>query len=408
VSGYVVTVLPGDETCVMTGTTSCLATGLSNRVKYHVNVQAVNMVGTGRAAKAKHLEPNTTQNCSYVGPYANLQGCSFFNEDLSGDNLSYANMTGDDLSETTVDGVDFDHTELSGADIGYLYQNGTISGTPASLPSGGAFVGGYILGPGIYLTGVSSSAFANFNFTGTGLSLAGAVVQGDNFSNDIFPSGTDFNGTNMVGDNLSGTSLVGADLSGVATGSLDYLSLSGADLENADLSGINLLQDNVEGVNLDNTNLSGASIDGLIQDGSITGAPASLPAGNLLIDGWFVGPYQYLQGVSGSPFADTDFSQTDLALNNAIVQSDDLNGDTFAPGTEFSSGSVAGSTFEGDSLIDADFSNSNATYTDFTNADLDGANFSGANTYGDTWSNTTCPDGVNSDSVGYTCANDLG
>ena len=104
------------------------------------------------------------------------------------------------------------------------------------------------------------------------------------------------------------------------------------------------------------------------------------PPSTLLIDGWFVGLYQYLQGVPGSPFANTDFSTTGLELNNAVVQSDDLDGGTFASGTEFSSGSVAGSTFVGDSLIDADFGNGNASHFDFTNADLDRASFSGANT----------------------------
>jgi uncharacterized protein YjbI with pentapeptide repeats len=408
VSSYTVTVLPGYETCVSTGVTSCLVTGLSNHKKYTVKVRAVNSVGAGKSHKVSHLAPNTVKNCAYVGPYANLQGCSLFNQDLTGDNLSYANMTGADLTQATVDGVDFNDTQLSGVTIDYLLQNGTITGTPASLPSGGVLVNGYILGPGIYLTGVQSAALSGVDFTGTGLSLAHAVVQSDNFSGDTFPASTDFDGANMVGDDLTGASLVGADLSGIATSSLDYLSLSGADLENADLSGINLLQDNVEGTNLTNTDLSGASMNGLVQDGTVTGVPASLPSGTLLVGGWFVGPYQYLQGVPGTVLANTDFSSTGLELNNAIVQSDDLNGDTFAPGTDFSSSSLAGTTFEGDSLVGADFSNTHVSGADFTNADLTGASFTGDDTSGVIWSNTTCPDGTNSDNDGGSCAGDLG
>ena len=408
VTSYTVTVLPGHETCVSTGPTSCVASGLSNHKKYTVRVRAVNSVGAGRTHKVSRLAPNTTKNCAYVGPYANLQGCSLFNEDLSGDNLSYADLTGADLTQATVDGVDFNGAQLSGVTIDYMLQNGTITGLPASLPSGGVLVNGYILGPGIYLTGVSSAALSNFDFTGTGLSLAHAVVQSDNFSGDTFPSGTDFTGANMVGDDLSGASLVGADLSGIATSSLDYADLSGADLHNVDLRGINLLQDNVQGTNLSNTDLTGASMNGLIQNGTVTGEPAALPAGTVLVAGWFVGPYQYLQGVPGAVLADTDFSSTGVELNNSIVQSDDLNGDTFAPGTEFDSGSVAGTTFQGDSLVGADFSSSNVSGTDFTNADLTGASFTGDDTSGVIWSNTTCPDGTNSSTDGGTCAADLG
>jgi uncharacterized protein YjbI with pentapeptide repeats len=408
VSSYVVTVLPGYESCVSTGPTSCLASGLSNHKKYSVKVRAVNAVGTSRSLRVAHLAPNTTRNCAYVGPYANLQGCSLFNEDLTGDNLSFANMTGADLTQATVDGVDFNDTALSGVNLTYMLQNGTITGTPASLPAGGVLVNGYILGPGIYLTGVSGSALTGVDFTGTGLSLAHAVVQGDNFSGDTFPTGTDFDGANIVGDDLHDASLVGADLSGISTSALDYADLSGADLAGADLSGINLLQDNVEGTDLAGTDLSGASLPGLIQDGTVAGTPTGLATGTLLIDGWFVGPYQYLQSVPGTILAGTDFSATGLELNNSQVQSDDLNGDTFAPGTDFSSGSVAGSTFQGDSLVDADFSGSNASDADFTGADLDGANFTGANTSSDTWSNTTCPDGTNSDDDGGSCAADLG
>jgi uncharacterized protein YjbI with pentapeptide repeats len=38
-----------------------------------------------------------------------------------------------------------------------------------------------------------------------------------------------------------------------------------------------------------------------------------------------------------------------------------------------------------------------------TNADLTGANLAGANIQKITWSNTTCPDGTNSNADGGTC-----
>ena len=120
-----------------------------------------------------------------------------------------------------------------------------------SFPTGGAFGGGYILGPGHLPdrrvqhvhspTSISPgpvSAWPMPSFRAT----TSAVTRS--------PSTTDFDGANMVGDNLQwcrpGQCRSVRDRHSVWT----TLSLSGADLAGADLSGINLLQDNVEGTNL--------------------------------------------------------------------------------------------------------------------------------------------------------------
>jgi len=54
-------------------------------------------------------------------------------------------------------------------------------------------------------------------------------------------------------------------------------------------------------------------------------------------------------------------------------------------------------------LRDADLTNADLSHADLTGADLTGADLTGADLAEVTWSDTTCPDGDNSDDVGGTC-----
>jgi uncharacterized protein YjbI with pentapeptide repeats len=56
----------------------------------------------------------------------------------------------------------------------------------------------------------------------------------------------------------------------------------------------------------------------------------------------------------------------------------------------------------------ADLEGCDFAHADLTEADLDGADLSGATLKGVRWSDTTCPDGTNSNNDEDTCANDLG
>lgn len=96
---------------------------------------------------------------------------------------------------------------------------------------------------------------------------------------------------------------------------------------------------------------------------------------------------------------------------------------TNASGAKFNNAKMQGVDFTGAILSGADFTNTDLspftlqdppyptpsqtniyTYTNFTNADLTGAiGMASANVTGVIWSNTTCPDGSNSDSNGNTC-----
>lgn len=64
---------------------------------------------------------------------------------------------------------------------------------------------------------------------------------------------------------------------------------------------------------------------------------------------------------------------------------------------------LAHTSLVGADLSEASLSYSNAWGADFTDADLSEATLTGANLTGVIWSNTTCPDGSNSDSHGNTC-----
>jgi streptogramin lyase len=69
-------------------------------------------------------------------------------------------------------------------------------------------------------------------------------------------------------------------------------------------------------------------------------------------------------------------------------------------GSELQNAFLGGADLEGAKLHGADLSGA-----DLSRADLSGANLHGATLTGVTWSNTTCPDGSNSDDDGGTCSN---
>ena len=117
-------------------------------------------------------------------------------------------------------------------------------------------------------------------------------------------------------------------------------------------------------------------------------------------------------------FSSFDHSDlTGVMLTQGIL-SVNFNNDNLT-NADISNASAAGSSFDHTNLTNANFSNTdmsqvsmqNATIqntnfsnVNFTNAFLQGSTgFSSANVNGATWSNTTCPDGTNSDNNGHTC-----
>lgn len=95
----------------------------------------------------------------------------------------------------------------------------------------------------------------------------------------------------------------------------------------------------------------------------------------------------------------------------------DLTGTSFSSAylvnAGISNATLVNVNFSNAKLNSVDFTNSNLQNANFTNADLTDANFtnatnmSTANLTGVIWSNTTCPDGINSDNNGNTCEGHL-
>jgi len=102
----------------------------------------------------------------------------------------------------------------------------------------------------------------------------------------------------------------------------------------------------------------------------------------------------------------------ECAMPGADLANSDLTGADLAS-TDLTSADLTYANLTGANLTDANLTDANLTFANLTGANLTGANLTDANlTAADLdgliftnvfWSNTTCPDGTNSDSDGNTC-----
>ncbi len=102
---------------------------------------------------------------------------------------------------------------------------------------------------------------------------------------------------------------------------------------------------------------------------------------------------------TGSNLSNTDFSFSIVAatfINTNLTDADFGN-------TKLSNGSIGPSIFYNANLQNTNFQNADLTDIQLTNA----TNMNTANITGVTWSNTTCPDGTNSNNNGNTCVGHL-
>jgi uncharacterized protein YjbI with pentapeptide repeats len=232
-------------------------------------------------------------------------GADYANCNLTGVNFTGADLMGANFKKATLTGAALGSADLSGATLTHVVS-GSITGTPASVPSGWVLVDGYFVGPQ----------------------------------------------TNLTGAHLTGANLTGADL-------------DKANLTSANLSGANLTDATVKGSQLQGTVLAGATLTGIVSGGALTGTPASLPPGWVLVGA----PVRYLVGPTAN-----------------LTKAD----------------------FYGANLAGTDLADANLTSADLTFANLTGANLSSANLTAVIWSDTICPDGSNSNNDGDTCINNLG
>jgi hypothetical protein len=100
-----------------------------------------------------------------------------------------------------------------------------------------------------------------------------------------------------------------------------------------------------------------------------------------------------------SPFAQTNLQGANF--EGAILPYADLHG------ANLQGANLQGASLEGANLQGANLQGSNLEDSNLTGANLTGATMQGANLHEVTWSNTTCPDGTNSNNDGGTCVHNL-
>ena len=110
-----------------------------------------------------------TVNGYYIGPYADLSGADLTNADLTNADLTGANLSNTDLSSADLTGV----------------TSGNITGTP-TLPSGYQMISGYIVGPGVDLSGADLTGVDLTGVDLEGADLSGADLTGADLRNALF------------------------------------------------------------------------------------------------------------------------------------------------------------------------------------------------------------------------------
>jgi uncharacterized protein YjbI with pentapeptide repeats len=185
--------------------------------------------------------------------------------------------------------------------------------------------------------------------------------------------GMDLAGCDLGGASLANTNLYGADLVAANLGNVNPPDAS-------DLSGANLAGSNGVGANLIETKATNATSFEAANLTAAVAAFAQWPGANL--------GFVIANGIN---------------LNTADLTGANLGGGSFAyanlhsanlPGANLNGGSFAHSDLSGANLL-----NANLTFANLTDATTDSFTVVG----GVTWSNTTCPDGTNSNNDGNTC-----
>ena len=243
ITGYTVTASHGGQTCTTTDANACTVTGLTNG-RLYASSSSLKRRWRGQRTLVQ-VTPSNAQNCSYIGPYANLQGCDLSQQnltganltsaDLSDANLASANLTGDsqfgdadfqgatmtDAILTDVDAyfADFSDADCSGADLsGGTVDNSELSGANLSDAdlTGASIYSTTVTGTILSGADVRNGVLEGEDFTGDNLSkvkLTSALLFQDNLTNANL-TGARFTDARVDSDNLTGATLIRATLTG--------------------------------------------------------------------------------------------------------------------------------------------------------------------------------------------------
>lgn len=165
-----------------------------------------------------------------IGPGANLQGANLSGVDLTGADLTGANLIG--------------------------VRSGGLLGTPVALPSNYGLYGGYLIGPGVDLSGAKLDGLAIWGANLSNANLAGASINQTALNNTTSFEGVRSGG--LVGSiqNINGARLIDGYIVAARA------NLAGADLRGSNLSDLNLQEVNLTGADLTGANLSNSYLVG--------------------------------------------------------------------------------------------------------------------------------------------------
>ncbi|MEZ5244997.1 MAG: pentapeptide repeat-containing protein [Acidimicrobiales bacterium] len=271
-----------------------------------------------------------------------------------------------------------------------------------------------------------------------GIDLSGAGATGANFEgadlSDATLVGSTFSRAKVDNAVLNGADLTDADLSSAIGGffadgvnftrarleNVAVRSAVGADFTDADAPGFGTwaFTASIAGANIEGADFTGGSFWG-VTSGGLTGT-ATFSPGVGVIDGYLIDTFVSLDGVD---FSDAD--TTGIGFGRVTITNSDLSnirissswaanytGSTL-DGTDWTDTYADNSVLRETTIVDADMTGAVVASTswrdalvvgvDFTDASLWSADFRDAILLLNTWDNTTCPSGVNSDDNGGNC-----
>ena len=258
---------------------------------------------------------------------------------------------------------------------------------------------------------LSASNFTNVLFVDTSIRLSNAIDS--NFTNVDFSradcTGTNFRDGTLTGSSGSGITMADAVLTNVTAEDVDW---GGVNLTNANLSDARMQRANFADADgrlgtFDRLDATGGDIRGA----NFTDASMQ----NFVFFGGFATEADFTRvRLNGANLGETNLSSS--VLRNADLSSSSASLANFRDCDLFAAllidANLAGAVFTDADASQANFtranlSGANMTNLDLTNANLRSARTDGAVLTGITWSNTTCPDGTNSDFNGGTCEGNL-